>query len=231
MKRTNNLPTVSVRLTLYFLFWVNRKILTLYFDPTILRNQSQQWQQQRYREEAAELYEAAAAVRSRKKEKRGRTAAVAAMQDHYATGWGQRRSLRPMPELASIVNLLYAPLNIKVKLSAEEFETALIAPKKHFGRYTHTSTEGWALSFAAIDRRKQTSPEPSDRREIAAKPVFPINGGWIGPSQIPQQDPFDAPSPKSSDYDVDHKPEPLDRRSFSDKILELDFQPDLLLER
>ncbi|KAG5536748.1 hypothetical protein RHGRI_024246 [Rhododendron griersonianum] len=109
------------------------------------------------------MYEAAAAVRSRKKEQRARTAAVAAMQDHYATGWGQRRSLRSMPELASIVNFfllvlfpavqIFTPLlNIKVKLPAEEFETALIAPKKHFGRYTHTSTEGWALSFEAIDR-------------------------------------------------------------------------------
>ncbi|KAF7134986.1 hypothetical protein RHSIM_Rhsim08G0162300 [Rhododendron simsii] len=85
------------------------------------------------------------------------------MQDHYVTGWGQRRSLRSMPELASIVNFfllvlfpavqIFRPLlNIEVKLSAEELETALIAPKKHLARDTDTSTEGWALSFKAIDR-------------------------------------------------------------------------------
>lgn len=54
--------------------------------------------------------------------------------------------------LFPVVQIFRPLLNIKVKLSAEEFETALIAPKKHFGRDTHTSTEGWALSFEAIDR-------------------------------------------------------------------------------
>ncbi|GFZ07766.1 DDT domain superfamily [Actinidia rufa] len=66
----------------------------------------------------------------------------------------------------------------------------------------------------SLTKRKHPSPEPVIRREFAPKADASINGRWTGPSQIPEQTSFDAPSPKSSDYDeteMDHKPELLDR--------------------
>ncbi|CAL5327169.1 DDT domain-containing protein DDR4-like [Camellia sinensis] len=65
-----------------------------------------------------------------------------------------------------------------------------------------------------ITKRKQSSPEPTVRREFVAKAEASINGSWSGPSQIPEQGSFDMPSPESFDYDetdMDHKPELLDR--------------------
>ncbi|XP_057480265.1 DDT domain-containing protein DDR4-like [Actinidia eriantha] len=61
-----------------------------------------------------------------------------------------------------------------------------------------------------ITKRKQLSPEPTDRREIATKPDASISGRWSGPSQIPREPSFGAPSPKSFDDDetgMDQKPE------------------------
>ncbi|KAA8540906.1 hypothetical protein F0562_024956 [Nyssa sinensis] len=63
-----------------------------------------------------------------------------------------------------------------------------------------------------ITKRKQPSPEPSVRRELGAKLDVSTNGRW-SPPQIPLVS-FEAPSPKSSDYDEtdeDHNSEPLDR--------------------
>ncbi|CAL5441360.1 unnamed protein product [Camellia sinensis] len=65
-----------------------------------------------------------------------------------------------------------------------------------------------------LTKQKQPSPEPTVRREIAANPDASINGRWSGGPQIPHQDSFDAPSPKSFDYDetdMDHNPELADR--------------------
>ncbi|KAK6920796.1 hypothetical protein RJ641_014474, partial [Dillenia turbinata] len=61
--------------------------------------------------------------------------------------------------------------------------------------------------------KNQPSPEPAARREVATKPLASMNGRWSGPSQAPQTDSFDAPSPTSYDYDEteDQKPEILDR--------------------
>ncbi|KAE9453769.1 hypothetical protein C3L33_14309, partial [Rhododendron williamsianum] len=70
-----------------------------------------------------------------------------------------------------------------------------------------------------ITKRKQPSPEHTVRREIAAKADTSINGIWAGPSPIPHQSSLDALSPKSSDYDetdIDHKSDPLDRRSVDE---------------
>ncbi|XP_052175764.1 DDT domain-containing protein DDR4-like [Diospyros lotus] len=64
-----------------------------------------------------------------------------------------------------------------------------------------------------ITKRKQPSPEPTVRREMATKTDASVNGSWSGPSQIPPQASFEAPSPMS-DYDetnMDNEPEPLDR--------------------
>ncbi|KAL6997268.1 hypothetical protein U1Q18_007392, partial [Sarracenia purpurea var. burkii] len=61
-----------------------------------------------------------------------------------------------------------------------------------------------------ITKRKQSSPEPTDRREIAAKPDPSVNGRCGGHLRIPQQASFDVPSPKSFDYDgtdTNHTPE------------------------
>uniref|UniRef100_A0A5B6Z4T0 Uncharacterized protein n=1 Tax=Davidia involucrata TaxID=16924 RepID=A0A5B6Z4T0_DAVIN len=65
-----------------------------------------------------------------------------------------------------------------------------------------------------ITIRKQPSPEPNVRREFVVKSDVSTNGRWSGPSQIPQHVSFEAPSPKSPDYDEtyeDDKPETLDR--------------------
>ncbi|KAK6924929.1 DDT domain [Dillenia turbinata] len=61
--------------------------------------------------------------------------------------------------------------------------------------------------------KKQPSPEPASRQEIAAKTLVSTNGRCSGPSQASQSNSFDAPSPTSHDYDEieDQIPEMLDR--------------------
>ncbi|XP_047330574.1 DDT domain-containing protein DDR4-like [Impatiens glandulifera] len=53
-----------------------------------------------------------------------------------------------------------------------------------------------------ITKRKQPSPEPTDRKEVGLKLDDSANGKWNnGPSQHPQLDSFEVPSPMSLDQD------------------------------
>ena len=66
-------------------------------------------------------------------------------------------------------------------------------------------------------RRKQSSPEPLQRRDLAVKPEASMNGKWSGPSHASEHDNFSAPSPTSPDFDDDQdedKMEQMDRRCF-----------------
>ena len=70
------------------------------------------------------------------------------------------------------------------------------------------------VSVSCFVRRKQLSPEPMNRKEVA-KPEALTNGKWSGPSNSPQNLNFQMSSPDSPDYDdaeEDHKSEPIDRR-------------------
>ncbi|XP_042501604.1 DDT domain-containing protein DDR4-like [Macadamia integrifolia] len=66
-----------------------------------------------------------------------------------------------------------------------------------------------------ITKRKQPSPDHVIKREVGMKSEPSTNGKWHGPSHALQQLPYDALSPKSTDYeDTDtenYKSGPLDR--------------------
>ncbi|KAI3454601.1 hypothetical protein Pfo_011264 [Paulownia fortunei] len=65
-----------------------------------------------------------------------------------------------------------------------------------------------------VTKKKQSSPEPFERRDPLVKLEVSTNGRWGGPSQYSRHDSFSALSPKSPDNDEfydDHKTETLDR--------------------
>jgi hypothetical protein len=84
------------------------------------------------------------------------------------------------------------------------------------------------LSFLLLSslRRKQPSPEPLQRRDLAVKPEASMNGKWSGPSHASEHDNFSAPSPTSPDFDDDQdedKMEQMDRRCFLFLVYEFIF--------
>ncbi|KAG8379085.1 hypothetical protein BUALT_Bualt07G0051500 [Buddleja alternifolia] len=65
-----------------------------------------------------------------------------------------------------------------------------------------------------VTKKKQTSPEPFERRDPRVKLEVSANGRWGGPSQYSRHDSFSALSPESLDNDEffdDQKTEALDR--------------------
>ncbi|XP_059441163.1 DDT domain-containing protein DDR4 isoform X1 [Corylus avellana] len=68
-----------------------------------------------------------------------------------------------------------------------------------------------------ITKRKQPSPEPLQRRDLAVKPEPSINGKWSGPSHASEHDNFSAPSPTSPDFDDDQDEDKMEQMDRSNR--------------
>ncbi|KAE8124111.1 hypothetical protein FH972_019021 [Carpinus fangiana] len=68
-----------------------------------------------------------------------------------------------------------------------------------------------------ITKRKQPSPEPLQRRDLAVKPEASMNGKWSGPSHASEHDNFSAPSPTSPDFDDDQDEDKMEQMDRSNR--------------